>query len=148
MLLEVVDAVGNRVSRDLEIFCDYLINGTIVQPIQGATVKGGFVTVEVTTDPRTWVRVVDRTDWTLSNQSGSLVLFVELEPGANQTLTIEFRDEADNLLVKAVDISVRKPMTEGSPGIFSLWSILLIVLLVLIVTILVFRLRMNGDHPV
>jgi len=148
MVLEVVDAVGNHVRRELDVVCDNLINGTIVQPIQGATVKGSLVTIEVTTDPRTWVRVVDRTDWTLSNLNGSLMLFVELEPGANHTLTVEFRDEANNLLVKAVVISVRKPKVEGSQGGLPLWSILLIVLLVLIVMILIFRLRMNGDHPV
>jgi hypothetical protein len=140
MLLKVVDGVGNRVSRELEVVCDYLINGTIVQPIQDAKVRGPYVQVEVATDPNTWVRVVDLTEWTYSHSNGSLALSVELEPGEDQTLTVEFKDDANNTLVREVVITVREPLTESSQEGLPFWLILFVGVLAVVVIILTKRL--------
>jgi hypothetical protein len=114
MLLVAEDAVGKRVTVKVEVVCDYLINGSIISPIDGAIVKGPYVHVELSTDPSTWVRIVGLTDWTYTGQNGSIALYVELEPGPDQNLTVEFRDEALNLIMRQVTVTVVEPRGEGS----------------------------------
>lgn len=121
MILVIDDAVGNRVTEELDVVCDYLINGTIIRPIHGEVVKGPYVQVELSTDPGTWVRVEGHTDWTYTGLNDSIALYVEFEPGADQNLTVEFRDEADNLLVREVTITVREPTADRSGDGTLLW---------------------------
>jgi hypothetical protein len=117
---EAVDAVGNHWTRDIVVEMDNLINGTIVSPINGAMVEP-VVQVEISTDPNTWVRVVDHSEWILSRPNGTVVTFLELVAGQTYTLLVEFRDLANNTLVRGVEVTVVKEEVEEPGGMMPPW---------------------------
>ena len=114
LVFEAVDALGNEASSVHLVDLDNLINGTVLHPVEGQEVEVRGVLVRVSTDPDTWVRVRDRTEWT-HTLNGSLDLWVELEPSNGTLLVVEFRDRANNTLEQVVSIIPVKPQ-EAADG--------------------------------
>lgn len=104
LLVEAVDALGNRAWSEYLVVLDSLINGTIVWPRDGEVVREPDLHVLVNTDPGTWVRLVDDTDWTFTG-NGTLDLQVELVPGTETVIIVEFRDIANNTLEDMVTVT-------------------------------------------
>lgn len=121
LLFEATDTVGNRVEASYTVVLDTLVNGSISKPLNGAKVTHGLVYVAVHTDPFTWVRIRDHTDWALARENGTLERSLTLEGLGEYELVVEFRDRANNTLVRAIvfDLVGEEPEEGGVPGI--LW---------------------------
>ncbi len=119
LLFEARDIVGNRVEASYTVVLDTIVNGTISKPLNGAKVTQGLVYVEVQTDPFTWVRIRDHTDWAIARGNGTLERSLTLEGQGEYELVVEFRDRANNTLVRAIVIHLvekEEPEEGGVPG--------------------------------
>ena len=119
LLFEARDSVGNRVEASYTVVLDTLVNGSISKPLNGAKVTRGLVYVAVHTDPYTWVRIRDHTDWALARKNGTLERSLTLEELGEYELVVEFRDRANNTLVRAIVIHLvekEEPEEGGVPG--------------------------------
>lgn len=121
LTIEAVDAVGNRVSVLRTVVFDTRVDGTVVYPANGAVLRNTYVMVSIDTDPLTWVRVRDRSEWTLAPENGTMGIWVTLVEGENQ-LVVDFRDAANNTHVAVVDVVVRpKGDSEGDDASLLPW---------------------------
>lgn len=117
LLFEATDTVGNRVGASYTVVLDTTVNGTISKPLNGAKVTHGLVYVAVQTEPYTWVRIRDHTDWALARENGTLERSLTLEGLGEYELVVEFRDRANNTLVRAIVIVlVEEEPEEAAPG--------------------------------
>lgn len=126
LVIEAIDALGNTVRSDHVVIQDGLLNASLVSPQQGDVVHEISVTVSVSTDPGTWVRVLDRTEWTYTS-NGSLDLLVELVEDSENALVVEFHDAANNTALQTVTV-IHVPLPEEHEGGIQWWVILLIVI--------------------
>jgi hypothetical protein len=105
-LLTATDMLGNTAQLTLDVVLDTRINGTIASPHDMEVIGRVRFKVRVETDPGAWVRVRALTDWARAGEDGTVVLPVVVRPG-RQLLQVDFRDEANNTLVREVSITVR-----------------------------------------
>lgn len=139
LLFEAVDALGNEAWSVHLVDLDNLINGTVDHPVEGQEVEGKGVLVRVSTDPDTWVRVHDHTDWT-HTLNGSLELWVELEPANETVLLVEFRDRANNTLERAVTVVQIDPAEEEGT-ILPWWTLVAVIAVGTIVIVALWTIR-------
>jgi len=145
LLFEARDSVGNRVDDSFTVVLDTLVNGSISKPVNGAKVTRGLVYVAVHTDPYTWVRIRDHTDWALARENGTLERSLTLDELGEYELVVEFRDRANNTLVRAIvfDLVEEEPEAEGVPGI--LWWALPAAIIIGMAAYVLARGRRTGE---
>jgi len=151
LLFEATDTVGNRAEASYTVVLDTLVNGTISKPLNGAKVTQGLVYVTIFTDPHTWVRIRDHTDWAPASENGTLERSLTLEGLGEFELVVEFRDRANNTLVRAVVIDLveeEDPEEEGGYG-WLLWTLPVAVIIGLAAYVLArgHRPREGDDDP-
>ena len=135
LTIEAVDAVGNNISVLRTVVLDTMVSGMVTFPVNGAAIEKTYVMVSIETDPFTWVRVRNRTEWILAPGNGSMGIWVTLVEGENQ-LIVDFRDEANNTHMVGVDVIVTLKEPEGAGVSLLLWIGLAIIAGVAIVLIL------------
>lgn len=139
LLVEAVDALGNRAWSEHLVVLDSLINGTIVRPRDGEVVREPDLHVIVDTDPGTWVRLVDHTDWTLTG-NGTLDLQVELAHDWETVILVEFRDIANNTLEDMVTVTYIEK-DEGTGLVLFGWPLAILCSLVVLAILTWWALR-------
>jgi hypothetical protein len=142
LLFEARDTVGNRAEARYTVVLDTIVNGTISKPLNGAKVTQGLVYIEVHTDPFTWVRIRDHTDWAMARENGTLERSLTLEGPGEYELVVEFRDRANNTLVRAIVIDlVEEEPEEGGDSGWLWWALPTAVLIGVAAYVLAMRRR-------
>lgn len=112
LLVTAEDPFGNTASKRLDITLDTMLNATIARPLEGETLLGDVVTVEVTTDPGAMVRVVSLSNWTAAGPSGTVSFRLPLGLGEH-SITVELRDVANNTLTRELNFTLVRAREDG-----------------------------------
>jgi hypothetical protein len=83
-----------------------------------------------------------------AGEDGTIEFVVDTEPGKH-LLTVDLRDEANNTLVKAVSITVKRSDDEGGLGTTEMVAIAAVLVVVaLLAALLLLRSRQQGKDPI
>jgi len=145
--LDVVatDDAGNAARAVVTVLLDTVAHGTIVEPVEGAVVRGDAINLVLATEPGGQVMVVNRTGWTTANATGDLVIELHDLPEGPLGLLVRFRDALGNEAVRSVNVTLAggEPTT-GSTDWGTLAIVLLVVAVAAAIAMYVVRSRRRG----
>ena len=141
------DSIGNSVEVILGMTLDTRIEGRIVYPEDNSMIEGGAVVIRVDTDPFNLVRVQEYSNWLVAPENGLIEFRLDLEPGKEYSLVVEFRDGAGNTCNRTVTFTTTRP-DQGPFGITLITLVVLsgaVILFGTIIVLILVKRRRLGD---
>ena len=127
------DEAGNAARAAIDVLLDTVAEGTIVEPIEGAVIRGDAVRLVLVTEHGASAMVVGRTEWMAANGTGDLVIVLDDLPEGALRLSVAFRDRVGNQDVRSVNVTLSGSAPETATTDWGVWA----VIIALVVTALV-----------